>query len=460
MKVEKTKANRMGEMPIPKLIFKMSLPAILAMMVQALYNIVDSMFVARIGENALTAVSLAFPIQLIIIACFVGLGVGISSLVSRKIGEKDIKSATLAAEHGFLISSILYVMLAILGLILSNIFFGLFTDNGEIIRFGSDYLRIIMVFSFGSLFAQAGMSILQGSGDMMKPMISQIIGALVNIILDPIFIFGWFGLPAMGVKGAAIATIIGQVSSMCFILFVLFRGNNHLKLDMRNFKYSKTITKQILIVGLPVALMQALGSVMLIGLNKILAGFGETPVAVLGVYFKLQSFVFMPIFGLSQGTMPIIGYNFGAKNKARIMKTIKVAAISAVSFMSIGMIIFQIFPAQLLTIFKSTEEMTAIGVVTFRTISIGYPLAALSIVLGSSFQGMGVAYISMIVSFIRQIVVLLPAAYLLGKFVGLDAVWISFVIAEVIGLIVVLSFFKKIYTSKLSIWDDEKKSVA
>jgi len=351
-------------------------------------------------------------------------------------------------------------MLAILGLILSNIFFGVFTDNAEIIGFGSDYLRVIMVFSFGSLFAQAGMSILQGSGDMMKPMISQLIGAIVNIILDPIFIFGWFGLPAMGVKGAAIATIIGQVSSMCFILFALFRGDNHLKLDMRNFKYSKTITKQILIVGLPVALMQALGSVMLIGLNKILAGFGETPVAVLGVYFKLQSFVFMPIFGLSQGTMPIIGYNFGAKNKARIMKTIKVAAISAVSFMSIGMIVFQIFPAQLLTIFNSTEEMTAIGVVTFRTISIGYPLAALSIVLGSSFQGMGVAYISMIVSFIRQIIVLLPAAFLLGKFVGLDAVWTSFVIAEVIGLIVVLSFFKRIYTSKLSTWDDEKKSVA
>lgn len=447
------KDNKMGTMPIPKLMFTMSLPAIISMMVQALYNVVDSIFVSKIGEEALTAVSLAFPIQLIIIATFLGIGTGVNSLISRKIGQKDIDSATNAAEHGFLLSGVLYIVIVITGALFAGGFISLFTEDTTIINYGIGYIKIIMLFSFGRLFAQAAMSTLQGSGEMVKPMKAQLIGAITNIILDPILIFGYLGFPAMGVEGAAIATVTAQIISMIYINIVLFRGNNYIRLDLKKFKYSGSIIKQIMIVGLPVAAMQGLSSIMLTGLNFILASFTETAVAVMGVYYKLQSFVFMPIFGLSQGTMPIIGYNFGAKNRDRLISAVKIAMIAAVSFMTLGMVVFQLFPVSLLSLFNSTPDMTEIGVVAFRIISLGFPLAAASIVLSVSFQGMGDAYISLIVSFIRQIIVLLPVSYILGKIAGLNAVWFGFFISETIALVMVIYFFRKAYKTKLLAWE-------
>lgn len=442
--------NKMGVMPIPKLIMTMSAPAILSMMVQALYNIVDSIFVAKINEEAITALSLAFPVQLVIVACFVGMGIGINSSISRKLGAKDEEGAMMTAEHGFLVATILYLFIAILGLLFAEPFFKLFTDNTLIVTYGRQYLTIIMVFAFGRIFAQAGMSIFQGSGEMVIPMVAQLIGAITNIILDPILIFGWFGLPALGVPGAAIATVIAQIISMVYVLLYLTVFKKVIKFKFKGFKVNKQILMQIIFVGLPAAVMQALASVMLVGLNLILAGFTTTAVAVLGIYYRLQSFIFMPVFGLSQGLMPIVGYNYGAQNKERLTSAIKIALSVAVIYMSMGLFVFQFFPVQMIHLFNGTDDMMAIGIKAFRTISMGFPLAAVSIVISTSFQGLGDAYLSMVVAFIRQIVVLLPLAAFLGNAFGIDYLWYAFFISEIVGFVSVLAFYKRIYTNKIT----------
>ena len=351
--------NKMSSMPINKLLFSMSLPTIIALLVQAMYNIVDSYFVAQIGngQDALTAVGLAFPIQLVMISGSVGLSIGVSALISRKLGEKDKKGAALVGEHGFLLGIWLYVIFFILGILLSKFFIGLFTDNSTVIAYGSDYLKIIMVFSFGMIFAQACIGILQGTGSMINSMVTQLIGAVINIILNPILIFGLFGFPAMEVKGAAFATIIGQIISMIYALIIVLKGKKHLQLNIKNFKYCKETTIDILKIGLPAAIMQGLSSVMLGGINFILAAFSEAAVAVFSIYFKIQSIIIMPVIGLGQGVMPIVGFNYGAKNKERITKTVKLGAIAAVIFMTLGTIIFQIFPEQMLMVFNANEEM-------------------------------------------------------------------------------------------------------
>lgn len=444
--------NKMGVMPIPRLILTMSLPAILSMMVQAMYNIVDSYFVSEINEEALTAVSLAFPIQLVLIACFVGLGIGINSSISRKLGEGDDKTAVTIAEHGYLLGVILFVFVAILGIFFVDDFFGWFTKDSKVLLYGTTYARIILIFSFGRILAQAGMSILQGSGEMVKPMQAQLIGAISNIIMDPILIFGWFGLPAMGVKGAAIATVTAQFLSMIFVFVTIFRGENYLKLDFKNFKYSAAITKGIVLVGLPAAIMQGLVAVMLTGLNKILSNYDDTAVAVLGVYYKLQSLVFMPVFGISQGTMPVVGFNFGAKQKNRILSALKFAGAMALGYMLLGLFVFQFFSESLLNIFNSSDEMMTIGMMAFRRISLMFPLAAITIIMSTAFQGMGKAHYSMIITFLRQIVVLLPMASWLGKMFGLENLWYSFIIAEAAGFILALYFFRKTYHETMSSW--------
>ncbi|MCT4545022.1 MAG: MATE family efflux transporter [Vallitalea sp.] len=453
---ENLKQNKMGTMKISKLLFSMSIPAVLSMLVMGLYNIVDSIFVSRISEDALTAVSIAFPIQLIIIALFVGLGVGINSLISRKLGEQDHESAANAAEHGIILCLFLYVLILLIGVFFARDFLELFLKDPQdqnIVELGSGYLKIIMIFSIGNLIAQAGRSILQGTGDMIHPMRAQLIGAISNIVLDPILIFGYFGFPSMGVNGAAIATISAQIIAMVYVLFVLYTKENVLKINLRNFKYDKNILKGIILVGLPVAIMQAIASIMIAGLNLILREFGKTSMTVLGVYFKIQSLIFMPIFGLSQGVMPIVGYNYGAKNKQRIIKTVKLGIIVAVIYMTVGFLVFQIIPAQLLGLFESSDEMVKIGVPAFRIISCVFPLAAVSIMCGTAFQGMGKAYISMIVSIIRQLVVLLPAAYVLALLFGLDGVWVSFIIAEIVGLTVTIISSVKLYNKELVKWE-------
>ncbi|MBI9015163.1 MAG: MATE family efflux transporter [Clostridiales bacterium] len=447
------KSNKMGIMPIPALILSMSLPAIISMMVQALYNFVDSLFVARVGEEALKAVSLAFPIQLVLIACFVGLGIGINSAVSRKLGEGDYKTAVNIAEHGYILAGVLYILVAILGIFFVDDFFRWFTDDPLVLEYGISYARIILIFSFGRIFAQAGMSILQGSGEMKKPMKAQLIGAITNIILDPIMIFGLFGFPELGVTGAAIATVTAQFTSMIYVFYTLFRGKNYLKLDLNNFKYSSGIAKNIILVGLPAAIMQGLVAIMLTVLNKTLSNIDETSVAVLGIYYRLQSLVFMPVFGISQGTMPVIGFNFGSKNKKRIIDAMKFSGMMAFMYMMLGFFIFQVFTENLLMMFKSSQQMVDIGLIAFKRISLMFPLVAVTIVISTSFQGMGKAHYSMVVTFVRQIIVLLPLASWLGSY-SLDTLWYAFLIAEAVGLVLALYYFRKVYKNTLHVWPE------
>lgn len=444
--------NKMGVKSIPYLLITMSLPAMLSMMIQALYNVADSIFVSQISEESLSAVSLAFPIQLVIIAAFVGMGIGINSLISRKLGAGEFDDASNAAEHGFLVSIILTVLLFILGLFIVRPYFMSFTSDVRIIEEGVTYLTIIMLFSFGRMIGKAAASTLQGTGQMIIPMIAQAFGALLNIFLDWVLIFGKFGLPAMGVKGAAIATVLAQIVSMVILLVALFTRHNTLSLNLKKFKFDGQVLKQIVLVGLPAAIMQSLASVMLAGLNFIVGSFTETAIAVLGVYYRLQSFVFMPVFGLGQGLMPLIGFSYGAKNKKRLLDAMKLAAAIALVLMILGMLAFQFFSPQMLSWFKADQEMLDIGVHAFKVISLVFPMAAISIVISTSFQGMGKAHYSLIVSFIRMIVVLLPASYLLSLQWGLDATWYAFIISEVVGLIVVFYFFAKSYRSMEKDW--------
>ncbi|MBU4541911.1 MATE family efflux transporter [uncultured Acetobacterium sp.] len=452
--IQAEKKNKLGVVPIPKLLFSMSIPAIISMMIQAMYNVVDSIFVAQIGEEALTAVSLAFPIQIVIISCFVGMGIGINSSISRRLGQNKKNEATNVAEHGFLLAILIAVVLGILGFFTAEAFISLFTDNANIIAQGRAYLMIVTVFCFGSFITQAAYSTLQGSGEMIQPMVGQIIGAVVNIILDPIMIFGWFGLPALGVTGAAIATVIGQLFGMSYMLLVIFKSSkNYLKLDYRVFHYDPVIVKDIFKVGLPAAIMQGLASLMITGYNLILAGFGMSAVAVFGVYFKIQSIIFMPIFGLGQGAMPIFGFNFGAKNRERFNETLKVAITAALSIMTIGTLLFWIFPTQIMMAFNPSPEMMAIGIKALRNISLAFPMAGISIMLSVSFQAIGKAYVSMIASFIRQMVVLLPVTYLLALAGGLDWVWYGFIISEIACLSYEVYMYRGFQRSIFSTWD-------
>ncbi len=443
----------MGVKPIPSLILGMSLPVIFSMLVQAMYNVVDSIFVSRVGEEALTAVSLAFPIQLIVIAAFVGLSTGISSAVSRKLGAKNHSAAVQVAEHGVFIGIILYVLVAIVGFILASVFFQNFTDNLLVINNASTYIRIVTMFSFGAILSHSATSVLQGTGDMIKPMFAQLIGAIINIILDPILIFGWFGLPAMGVKGAAIATVIAQIIAMIYVWILLYKGNSIIKPSIKDFKLDAHIIGQILLVGIPSALMQGLASIMLAVMNLILSSFGDSAIAIMGVYFRVQSMVFMPIFGLAIGTMPVIGYNYGAKNKDRMKKAIKFSVIVAVCFMSLCFVVFQVFASNLISIFSPTEEMLSIGVKAFKTISLIFPLVGITIILSTAFQGLGKAYYSLIISFIRQLVILLPAAYFLSKQGSIEYVWYAFIIAEIIGVSVAVFTFVFTFRKSVHGWE-------
>jgi len=446
---ELAKENKMGTVPIKNLLFSMSMPAIISMLVQALYNIVDSLFVARVNEESLTAVTLAFPIQMILIALSVGGGIGINSAISRKLGEGKNKEADNVAEHGIVLMLAVYIAILIAAFFLADKIFYNFSDNQQVIDYGVSYIRVILFFSFGGILSQAGMGILQGTGDMTHPMKTQLIGAISNIILDPIFIFGYFGMPAMGVKGAAIATVIGQILSMIYIFIILYTKENYIKLNLRNFKFNTSIVKQILTVSIPACIMQMIMSVMLFAMNWILAGYNDLASTALGVYFKIQSVIFMPIFGLGQGVLPIVGYNYGAKNKDRVIQTIKIGCICSVSFMVFGLVIFQVFPRQLLGMFNSSSDLTEIGVRAFRIISLLFPFAGASIIMTNAFQGLGKATYSMIISIIRQLGVLVPVAYALGKLFGLDYLWFGFLVSELVAFTIVLLMMKSIYSKQL-----------
>lgn len=432
---EQLKENKMGTQPIMRLIITMSLPAMFSMLVQALYNIVDSYFVSIISENALTAVSLAFPIQTLLIALAVGTGVGINSLVARRLGERKKEDADSAATHGIILGVINWTIFAIIGLFFSRVFFQAFTDIDEIISMGTDYMSVVCIFSFGVFIEINIEKTLQATGNMFYPMVFQLVGAITNIILDPIFIFGveTIGLPAMGVTGAAIATVIGQIISMVVAIFVILFKEHEVQIDFRHFRIKWETIKNIYIVGLPSIIMQAIGSVMTIGMNAILISFNETAVAVFGVYFKLQSFVFMPVFGLTQGIMPIIGYNYGAHKKKRLLLALKLGCFIALGIMAIGTLIFWLFPDSLLSIFQASPTMLQIGRQALRLISLCFIPAALGILFSTLFQAIGSGVSSLVISLLRQLIVLLPAAFLLSK-ISLDAVWFAFPLAEIFSL--------------------------
>ncbi|AEV28987.1 putative efflux protein, MATE family [Sphaerochaeta pleomorpha str. Grapes] len=440
--------NKMGILPVPRLVLSMSIPIMISMLIQALYNIVDSMFVARVSEEALTAVSLAFPIQNLVIAVAIGTSIGINSLLSRSLGAKNIETAEKAANNGIVLGLLSWIVFAILGLTLSKNFFALFTDNPTLLKMGTQYISVCLVFSLGIFIDITCERILQATGDTIHPMIIQSIGAISNIILDPIMIFGLFGFPALGIFGAAIATVISQhISALLAIYYV--RRNTEVQIQARFFKLEKKIVLAIYAVGIPTIIMQAIGTLMVTSLNKIIIGYGISAVAVFGIYFKVQSFIFMPVFGLNSGMIPVIGFNYGAKQPKRIMEALKVGISISVSIMAIGMFIFLAFPHVLLSWFNASPEMLAIGIVALPRISLCFLSAGICIVLGALFQATGDGYISMIISITRQMVFLLPSAYFLGKFFGLDAIWFSFIIAESSSFFLSLFFFKQEYTKKL-----------
>lgn len=440
MNLEKRSDLKMGTAPMLPLIISMALPAMFSMLVQALYNVVDSYFVAQISEDALTAVSLAYPIQMLLIAFGMGTAVGINSLISRRLGEGNQEAADSAASHGVLLGILNWVIFALFGLFFTRSFFEAYTSAENIISMGSDYLSIVCIYSFG-LFIEANFEkTLQATGNMIWPMIFQLTGAITNIILDPIFIFTL----DMGVAGAAIATVIGQIAALVFSSIILLTREHAVKIHFRSFRFDWQTVKQIYIVGIPAIIMQAIGSVMTLAMNAILVAFSKTAVAVFGIYFKLQSFVFMPVFGLTQGLMPIMGYNYGARNRKRMLSSLKIGCVIGLLIMAAGTVLFWAIPDQLLLIFEASDEMLRIGRPALQYISLCFMPAALGILSSTLFQAMGRGFYSLIVSILRQLVVLIPAAWLLSH-ISLTAVWFAFPIAEVFSLITSILLFLNLY---------------
>ncbi len=435
----------MGVMPVNRLLLTMSVPMMISMLVQALYNVVDSIFVSRLGEEALTAVSLAFPVQSLMIAVGAGTAVGINALLSRRLGEKNYDGVNRVAVNGVflaLVNGLVFLLFGILGV---RFFFSVQTGDTTIIEHGANYLSICCMGSV-SIFAQMTFErLLQGTGKTIYSMISQSCGAVTNIILDPILIFGLGGMPAMGTAGAAVATVLGQLVGLVVAIILNFRFNHEVKLHFRGYRPQWKTIRSIYGIGIPSILLQSIGSVMTFGMNRILLAFTPTAAAVFGVYFKLQSFIFMPIFGLNNGMVPIIAYNYGAKKRKRITDAIRLAIIYAEGIMLIGFLLFQLFPAQLLGLFNASEDMVRIGVPALRTISVHFLLAGYCIISGTVFQALGHAVLSLINSVTRQVVVLLPVAWLLAQTGTLDLVWWSFPIAEVASVILSTLFLIRVY---------------
>lgn len=447
--------NKMGTMPVPKLLITMSLPMMISMLVQALYNIVDSMFVAQLSEDALTAVSLAFPIQTLMIAVASGTGVGINALLSRNLGEKNFEGADSAAKNGLFLGIASCIVFAVVGLLGSHFFFALQTDNQTIVKYGTEYLTIITLCSAGIFLQITFERLMQSTGKTIYNMITQGTGAIINIILDPIMIFGLFGFPRMEVAGAALATITGQVVAGSMSFYFNATRNKEINISLKGFRpHAKTIAI-IYEVGIPSIIMQAIGSVMTFGMNKILLMFSSTAAAVFGVYFKLQSFIFMPVFGLNNGMIPIIAYNYGARNKKRITQAAKLSVLIAVTIMIIGLVIFQTCSGFLLkNLFDASENMLSIGVPALRIISLSFLFAGYCIIVGSVFQALGNGVYSLIVSVARQLVVILPVAYLFARFFGLSMVWWSIPIAEIVSVILSTLLLRRIYRLKVKPLED------
>lgn len=446
------KANKMGTMSVGKLLLNMALPLILSMLVQALYNVVDSIYVSRISESAVTALSLAFPVQNLQIGFATGIAVGVNSLLSKSLGEGNREQANRAAGNGILLMLIAVAVFMAFGAFGSRPYFTMQSDVKETVEGGTSYTTICCVFTLGVFVQIMCERLLQACGKTVYTMFTQGVGAIVNILLDPVFIFGYFGVPAMGITGAAVATVIGQWAGAILGVIFNLKFNDDVKFTLKNMKPRKDVIRPILTVGVPSVIMMAIGSVMNFGINQILQGFksyGETATGVFGIYYKLQSFFFMPVFGLNNATISIVAYNYGARQPKRIMGTLKRAVGAALGVMLVGLLAFQLVPDLLLDIFNPSDDFLLIGRSALRIISLNFPLAAVGITLGGSFQAMGNGIYSTITSLCRQLVVLLPTAFLLSLAGDVTGVWWSFPIAEVVSMILSLIFFGRIYRKKV-----------
>lgn len=443
--------NKMGILPIRPLLLSMAWPAILSMTISALYNIVDSIFVAKLSEDALTAVSIVNPIQMLIIALSVGSGVGINSLIARRLGAHRQEEADQAASTGLRIGVFNYLVFLLIGVCFTGIFVSSYAEKGsEIYTQAVIYMQIVCIGSFFLNMQVVFEKILQSTGNMIAPMICSLTGAVINIILDPILIFGLLGAPRLEVAGAAIATITGQLFGMLVGAFIIFKGEHLVSIQVRGFKFNWEIVADIYKVGLPSIVMQSIGSMMIIFYNMILVVYSTTAVAVLGVYFKIQSFVFMPVFGLNQGAMPIMGYNYGAAKKDRLMQTYKEALKIALLVMALGLLLFQALPKQLLLMFDASADMLAIGIPALRIISLCFLPAAFGIITGTLFQGTGHGVYSLLCSVIRQLIGILPLAFILIRIGGVTLSWASFPLAELLGLAYSALMLQRLYKNEIS----------
>ena len=441
--------NKMGVMSEGKLLMNMALPMIASMLVQALYNVVDSIFVSQVSESAVTALSLAFPIQNMQIGFAVGIGVGVNSLLSKSLGERNQEAANRTAGNGLVLMLIVTVLFMAFGLFGVRPYYEMQSTVRETVEGGIAYSKICCILTVGVFLSILGERLLQSTGRTVYTMITQSTGAIINIILDPILIHGWFGAPAMGIAGAAVATVIGQWAAAVMVWFFNFKFNPEVQLGLRYLRLDGKIVRQILTVGVPSIVMNGIGSVMNFGMNQILQGFTETATGVFGVYFKLQSFFFMPLFGLNNAAISIIAFNYGAKKPQRITKTLKIACAVAFGLMMAGFLAFQLVPDVLLGLFNPSDAFLSIGRAALRTISWSFPVAAFCIVLGASFQALGNGIYTTITSLCRQMLVLLPVAYLLSLTGDVEKVWLSFLVAEVASAAATFYFFRRIYREKI-----------
>lgn len=441
--------NKMGTWPIGKLLINMALPLVISMLVQALYNVVDSIYVSRISESAVTALGLAFPIQNLLIGCATGVGVGVNSLLSKSLGERNHDRANRSAGNGILLSVLFAAAFLIFGLFFAKPFFATQSTVTETVEGGSIYLAIVTIGSIGIFVEILYERLLQASGNAFLSMITQTTGAVLNIILDPILIFGWFGLPEMGIAGAALATVIGQWVAALLAIFLNQKFNKALELHRHHILPDSYVIRMIMNVGIPSIIMVGIGSVMNFGVNKILQGFSETATGVFSIYFKLQSFFFMPLFGINNAVISIVAFNYGARKPDRMMKTVKMASAAGLTIMLVGLAAFQLLPELLLGIFEPSPEFMHMGVEALRTISWCFPVAAVCIILGSTFQALGTGIYSTLVSLGRQLVILLPAAYLLSLSGVVTRVWWAWPIAESMGLTMTVFFFLRNYRQRI-----------
>lgn len=428
--------NAMGSKKVMPLLISMSVPPMISMLIQALYNIVDSMYVARVNEDALTAVSLAYPLQNLILAVSCGFGIGLNACAARALGAKDEKEVTSAANHGLVFCAVHWLIFVFAGIFLTRPFLSAFTDSQEILDMSCQYTQIVLCFSIGSMYHLYSEKLFQATGNMIMPMFFQGIGAIFNILLDPVLIFGWFGLPAMGVQGAAIATVAAQILAAALSMIFFLKKCHSIKINLKGFRLDRAMLKKIYMVGVPSAIMMALPSILVAALNSVLAAFSATAIAAFGLYIKIQSFVYMPANGVVQGMRPIMSYNYGAGNKIRMKETLKASMQATGVIMLAGMLLFLLFPQVIMQLFDAGEEMLGIGVPMLRVISVGFLISTVGCVLSGAFEALGKGIHSLVISMLRQLVIIIPLAALLSRTMGLLGVWITFPIAELIAAFV------------------------